>query len=397
MKNKIPYFLAGIFFLSLAAGCSQKSENTTASQEDTTQTTTATQPETQMNLQKVSFGKLSDGREVQLYTLTNKNGMTVKITNYGAIVTSIVTPDKTGKMGDVVLGFDSLKPYTGEHPYFGAVVGRYGNRIAKGKFTLDGKTYTLATNNGENHLHGGIMGFGKVLWDAQEAGTADEPGVKLTYVSKDGEEGYPGTLTSTVTYTLTNDNELKIAYTAQTDKATPLNLTNHSYFNLAAGQAQDALNHVVTLNADRYTVIDKGFIPTGELRPVKGTPMDFTQPHPIGERIAQVEGGYDHNYVLNKPSEKEMSLAATVYEPGSGRYMEVFTTQPGVQFYSGNFLDGKLTGKNGAVYKKHYGFCLETQHFPDSPNQSKFPSSILKPGETYNEATTYKFSVKQQQ
>ncbi|QHT72119.1 galactose mutarotase [Rhodocytophaga rosea] len=350
-----------------------------------------------MNLQKVSFGKLSDGREVQLYTLTNKNGMTVKITNYGAIVTSIVTPDKTGKMGDVVLGFDSLKPYTGEHPYFGAVVGRYGNRIAKGKFTLDGKTYTLATNNGENHLHGGIMGFGKVLWDAQEAGTADEPGVKLTYVSKDGEEGYPGTLTSTVTYTLTNDNELKIAYTAQTDKATPLNLTNHSYFNLAAGQAQDALNHVVTLNADRYTVIDKGFIPTGELRPVKGTPMDFTQPHPIGERIAQVEGGYDHNYVLNKPSEKEMSLAATVYEPGSGRYMEVFTTQPGVQFYSGNFLDGKLTGKNGAVYKKHYGFCLETQHFPDSPNQSKFPSSILKPGETYNEATTYKFSVKQQQ
>jgi aldose 1-epimerase len=241
------------------------------------------------------------------------------------------------------------------------------------------------------------MGFGKVLWEAQEAGTANEPGVKLTYVSKDGEEGYPGTLTSTVTYTLTNDNELRIAYTAQTDKATPINLTNHSYFNLAAGQAGDALNHVITLNADKYTVIDKGFIPTGELRPVKGTPMDFTQPHAIGERIAKVDGGYDHNYVLNKQAEKEMSLAATVYEPVTGRYMEVFTTQPGVQFYSGNFLDSSLTGKNGVVYKKHYGFCLETQHFPDSPNQSKFPNTVLKPGETYNEATTYKFSVKQQQ
>lgn len=378
-------------------GCSENKENKSSTeQSDTTQVSqNATQETTNMNIKKESFGKMQDGREVSLFTLTNANGMTVKITNYGAIVTSIVTPDKNGKSGDVVLGFDELDKYLGEHPYFGAVVGRYGNRIAKGRFTLDGKEYKLATNNGENHLHGGVVGFGKVLWEAEQVTNGSTPAVKLTYVSKDGEEGYPGNLTATVTYSLTDDNELRMDYIATTDKPTPVNLTNHSYFNLAASEAADALEHVMTINADRYTVIDEGFIPTGELRPVKGTPMDFTQPHTIGERISKVKGGYDHNYVLNKPNGGQ-TLAATAYEPSTGRYMEVYTTQPGVQFYTGNFLNGSITGRGGKVYKKNYGFCLETQHFPDSPNQSKFPSTILRPGETYNHTTIYKFSVKQE-
>jgi aldose 1-epimerase len=362
------------------------------------QSTATTEAQTRMSIKKESFGKTKDGTEVQLYTLGNEKGMQVKITNYGATVTAILTPDKQGKIGDVALGFDSMEgylspAYTKSGPYFGAAIGRYGNRIAKGKFTLDGQEYTLATNNGANHLHGGKVGFDKVLWTAEEAG---DNALKFSYVSKDGEEGYPGTLTTTVTYTLTDDNELKIDYEATTDKATPVNLTNHSYFNLAAGAAADALQHVVTINADRYTVVDASLIPTGELRPVAGTEMDFTRPTAMGTRIAQVAGGgYDHNYVL-RDTTGTMKLAATVYEPTSGRVMEVHTTEPGIQFYSGNFLDGSLTGKGNTVYKKHYGFCLETQHFPDSPNQPSFPSTILQPGDTFKSSTIYKFSVRDQ-
>jgi aldose 1-epimerase len=383
-KKLIVLLMAGGAVASGLAGCS----NPKATDEQNTTTEEATA----RNITKQSFGKTKEGTEVSLYTLANQNGMTVKITNYGGIVTSIVTPDQDGNPGDVVLGFDSLGGYLGEHPYFGALIGRYGNRIAKGKFTLDGQTYTLATNNGPNHLHGGIQGFDKVVWTAEEL-----PGrnaLRLTYTSQDGEEGYPGTLRTVVLYTLTDDNELKIDYQASTDKATPVNLTNHTYFNLAPNKAEDALGHLITINADRYTVVDNTLIPTGELRAVQGTPMDFTAAHAIGERIGQVEGGYDHNYVLNKPAAGEMTLAATAYEPTSGRYMEVHTTQPGVQFYSGNFLDASLTGKGDVVYKKHYGFCLETQHFPDSPNQPSFPNTILRPGERYQHSTVYKFSTR---
>ena len=344
-------------------------------------------------MKKEAFGKTGDGTPVDLFTLNNGKGMTVKITNYGAIVTSIVVPDSAGQAGDVVLGFDSLSGYLKEPPYFGAIVGRYGNRIAKGRFKLDGKEYKLATNNGPNHLHGGLKGFDKVVWQAKELNTDREPSLQLTYQSKDGEEGYPGNLSVTAVYTLTGDNELKIDYTATTDKATPINLTNHSYFNLAAGKAENALQHQMMIAADRYTVVDATLIPTGELRPVKGTSFDFTTPHSIGERIEKVEGGgYDHNYVLNH-AEGQFGRVARVHDPLSGRVMEVYTDQPGVQFYSGNFLDGSLTGKGGAQYVKHYGFCLETQHFPDSPNQPQFPSTLLKPGETYRTATTYKFST----
>ena len=388
--------LAGLgISASTLFSCNSKSTKT----EETSTTTSTTETKSNMSIQKESFGKTKDGTELQLFTLRNENGMQVKITNYGGTVTSIVTPDKNGKPGDVVLGFDQGEGYMSDAylksgPYFGALIGRYGNRIAKGKFTLDGKQYTLAQNNGENHLHGGVKGFDKVVWRAEEV--PGQQALKLTYVSKDGEEGYPGTLTSVVTYTLTPENELRIDYEATTDKATPINLTNHSYFNLGAGQAEDALKHILTINADRYTVVNSSLIPTGELRPVKGTVMDFTQPTAIGARIAQVEGGYDHNYVLNNV-DGTMKQAAAVYEPTSGRYMEVFTTEPGIQFYSGNFLNGTLTGRGNTVYKKHYGFCLETQHFPDSPNQPSFPSTILKPGDTYRTTTAYKFSVKDQQ
>jgi aldose 1-epimerase len=309
-------------------------------------------------------------------------------------------PDKSGKLGDIVLGFDNVSGYQSPEyvksgPYFGALIGRYGNRIKGGKFTLDGKEYKLATNNGPNHLHGGVKGFDKVVWQAQPGSSADGQNLTLTYTSKDGEEGYPGNLQVQVVYTLTNDDALRIDYTATTDKATPVNLTNHSYFNLNHGTTKDVLNHQVTLNADRYTVVDAGLIPTGELRPVKGTPFDFTTPHTIGERIGQVEGGYDHNWVL-KTSGNAGGLheAATVYEPTSGRTMTISTDQPGVQFYTGNFLDGTLTGKGGTQYVKNGGFCLETQHFPDSPNQPKFPTTILKPGETMRSTTVHQFGVR---
>jgi len=301
-------------------------------------------------------------------------------------------PDKAGKMADIVLGCKTLAEYEAGHPYFGALIGRYGNRIAKGKFTLDGVEYTLAVNNGANHLHGGLVGFDKKVWKAEQVKTADSVGVKLTYVSTDMEEGYPGTLTSTVVYELTNNNELKIDYTATTDKPTILNLTHHGYFNLAGHDAGDILDHAMMIAADRYTPVDEGLIPTGELAPVAGTVMDFTKPTAIGARIKDVQGGgYDHNYVLTSGGGK-MALAARVADPKTGRVMEVLTTEPGVQFYTGNFLDGTNKGK-GTVYNKHAAFCLETQHYPDSPNKPDWPSVVLRPGQTYRHATVYRFSA----
>ena len=345
-----------------------------------------------------NFGKTPEGEQVRLYSLTNANGLKAQVMTYGAIVTSLEVPDRKGQMDDIVLGYDNLQDYIKETPYFGAIVGRYGNRIAKGKFTLDGVTYTLATNNNGNHLHGGVKGFDKVVWEDQPVWRPDGVGVKLSYLSRDGEEGYPGNLKATVTYILTNDDELRIEYEATTDKATPVNLTHHGYFNFT-GAERDILGHELMLNADRFTPVDAGLIPTGELRPVAGTPMDFTRATAIGARIEndyeqlQFGGGYDHNWVLNKEG-KDMTLAAVVYEPTSGRVMKVYTTEPGIQFYAGNFLDGTLTGKEGKVYKHRYGFCLETQHYPDSPNKPDFPSTILHPGQKYETTTIYRFSTR---
>lgn len=352
-----------------------------------------------MEIEKHTFGKTADGTPVEIYTLTNANGLKAKITNYGGIVVSLLVPDRDGKPGDVVLGYETLEEYIENNPYFGTLVGRYGNRIARGKFTLEGIEYTLAQNDGENHLHGGPKGFDKVVWKADAFRSKNSVGLKLTYLSKDGEEGYPGNLSVTVVYTLTNDNELKIEYTAVTDKVTIVNLTHHGYFNLAGAGLGDILGHELMIKADRFTPVDKGLIPTGELRSVKGTPMDFTRAVAIGARIDQAAeqlvlgGGYDHNWVLNN-GDGSLALAAKVYEPTTGRVMEVYTTEPGIQFYSGNFLDGSITGKGGKVYGYRYGFCLETQHFPDSPNKPDFPSTVLKPGETYTTTTIYTFSVK---
>jgi aldose 1-epimerase len=345
---------------------------------------------TQSGITKQLWGETTDKEQVDLYTLTNKNGMVAKITNYGGIITELYTPDKSGKNGNVVLGFDSLKPYFKDSPYFGCIVGRVANRIAKGHFELGGKKYNLAVNNGPNSLHGGLLGFDKRVWKAESSESPEGPSLRLTYTSKDMEEGYPGTLQTTVVYTLTNLNELKIVYSAKTDKATPVNLTNHSYFNLAGPGSGDILGHELMIDADKYTPVDDTMIPTGENVSVKNTPMDFTKPEKIGARIADVKGGYDHNYVLNSGGGK-LALAARLKEPTSGRVMETWTTQPGVQFYTGNFLDGTVTGIGG-TYKKHYGMCLETQHFPDSVNQPKFPSIILEPGQTYEQTTVYKFT-----
>jgi aldose 1-epimerase len=347
-------------------------------------------------LEKKDFGKTPDGTAVDLYVLTNANGMQAKIITYGAIVTELHVPDRDGKLDDVVLGFDDLKGYLAGHPFFGATVGRVANRIAKGQFTLDGKEYKLATNNGPNHLHGGLKGFDKAVWKAEPRQIPDGVAVQFSHRSPDGEEGYPGNLSATVTYTLTNANELKIDYTATTDQATPVNLTNHSYFNLAGPRSGTILGHELMLAADNYTPADATLIPTGEIRPVQGTPLDFTTPATIGSRINQLKGdpaGYDHNYVLNGGG-KSLALGARVHEPKTGRVMEMFTTEPGVQLYTGNFLDGKLKGKGGVVYQKHQGFCLEAQHFPDSVNHANFPSVILRPGMTYTQTTVYKFSAR---
>lgn len=344
-----------------------------------------------MSVKTETFGQTPDDQEVDLYTLTNPNGLRVRIMNYGATLVSLEAPDRNGSLADVTLGFDTLEGYLTAHPYFGPIVGRYANRIGKGRFTLNGVEYQLATNNGENHLHGGIKGFDKGLWNLEEvAAKGDKAFVKLSYVSADGEEGYPGNLKCLVTYTLTKDNELKISYEAETDKPTIINLTNHAYWNLAGQGNGDILSHEVMLNADNYTPVDEGLIPTGEIKPVKDSPMDFISPMAVGSRIDYVTGGYDHNYVLNSGG-GSMALAAKVYEPTSGRVMEIYTTEPGIQFYTGNFLDGSITGKTGKVYEKHYGFCLETQHFPDSPNKLDFPSVVLNPGRKYFTETVHKF------
>jgi aldose 1-epimerase len=347
------------------------------------------------SVMKESFGTI-DGVSVSLFTLTNKHGMTVKITNYGAIITQILVPDKAGKFGDVVLGFDSLKDYPAKSPYFGCIAGRYANRIAKGKFKLDGIEYTLAVNNGNNSLHGGLKGFDKVVWNATEYSDTSKAALTLNYFSKDGEEGYPGNLHTSVTYSLDNDNSLTILVEAVTDKATPVNLCNHTYFNLSEADTS-VLGHILTLYASKFTEVNDELIPTGNLPSVTGTPMDFLTPHAIGERISQVPGGapggYDHNYVLDHPA-GQLAPAALFYDPSTGRQVEVLTTQPGVQFYSGNFLDGTIKGKGGKVYNKHWGFCLETQHYPDSPNHPAFPSTILRPGEKFQETTVWRFSVR---
>ena len=329
------------------------------------------------------------------YRLTNINGMVVKIINYGATVTQILVPDKKGEMGDVVLGFDSLSGYLqSNNPYFGCIVGRYANRIANARFTLDGKEYTLAANNNGNTLHGGLKGFDKGIWKLKGKEVNDKHGdLEFQYHSKDGEEGYPGNLEVTVAYSLLPANELKIDYIATTDKPTPVNLTNHSYFNLSAGIDSSILDHELMLKADKYTPVNDQLIPTGIIDPVKGTAMDFTAAKKIGKEIAQVDGGYDHNWVLSRTG-NGADLIGTLYHAPSGRFMEVFTTEPGVQFYSGNFLDGSLTGKSGKKYVKHAGLCLETQHYPDSPNQPAFSNTILKPGDVYHQTTIYKFSVK---
>ncbi len=345
------------------------------------------------------FGTTNDGEAVEVYTLTNANGIEVRAITYGGIIISLRVPDKDGQFGDIVLGYDTLEGYlTNNSPYLGALIGRYGNRIGKGTFTLNEQTYPLAVNNGPNHLHGGLKGFDKVVWQAESFEDEQGIGVVFTYTSPDGEEGYPGTLSVRVTYTLTDQDALIVAYHATTDKATPVNLTQHTYFNLACPGTSDILGHQLTLHADRFTPVDETMIPTGELRNVAGTPFDFRQPTAIGARIDQQEeqltraGGYDHNFVLN-PGTDSLALAARVYEPTTGRVLEVSTTEPGVQFYTGNFLDGSITGKGGHVYEHRYGFCLETQHFPDSPNQPNFPTTILQPGSAYRSRTVFTFAV----
>jgi aldose 1-epimerase len=342
------------------------------------------------------FGVTKDGKSVELFTLRNKNGMEARITNYGGIVVSLLVPDRNGKPGDVVLGYDKLDDYIADNPYFGALIGRYGNRIANARFTLDGVEHVLAANDGPNHLHGGLKGFDKVVWEAEEVPGKGGSALHLKYVSPDGEEGYPGTLLVNVLYTLTDANELKIEYNAVSDKPTVVNLTHHSYFNLAGEGSGSILDHILRIDADKCTPVGPGLIPTGELKPVEGTPLDFQKPTRIGERIAmndeqlKLAGGYDHNWVLNK-STNALTLAARVEEPSSGRIMEVLTTEPALQFYSGNFLTGKNIGKKGHPYVYRSGFCLETQHYPDSPNKPEFPSTVLNPGKKYSSMTVYRF------
>ena len=350
---------------------------------------------------KQSYGTTADGKAVEEYTLTNANGMEVKIITYGGIITAIKVPDRNGEMANVALGFNNLKDYETKNPYFGTITGRYANRIAKGKFTLDGKEYTLATNNGPNSLHGGIKGFDKVVWTPKEVTGPDGVGLELSYLSKDGEEGYPGNLDVKVLYTLTDKNEIKMDYTATTDKPTVVNLTNHTYWNLMGEGMGTIYDHLMMINADNYTPDDPNLIPTGELAPVAGTVWDFRVPKTIGpgqrsnDPQIVIGRGYDHNWVLNRPSpdDKSLILASRVYEPTSGRVLEVWTTEPGIQFYAGNFLDGTLYGTSGHSYRQSDGLALETQHYPDSPNHANFPTTVLKPGETYKTTTVFKLST----
>jgi len=354
------------------------------------------QAEAKSKMQKQSFGKTEDGQQVDLYILTNKNGMQAAITNYGGTVVSLKVPDRSGKLDDVVLGYDTLDGYATGKAYIGATVGRYANRIAHASFTLDGNTYTLSKNDGDNHLHGG---FNKRVWTAKDVSGSAGQALELTYLSKDGEESFPGNLPVKVVYTLTDKNELKIDYSATTDKDTVLNLTNHAYFNLAGQGNGDVLQTQIMIQADRFTPIDQFSIPTGELRGVKGTPFDFTTATAIGARIDQDDqqlkmgNGYDHNWVLSNGTPGSLFLGAQAYDPHSGRVLEVLTTEPGIQLYTGNFLDG-IHGKDGKVYNRRNAFCLETQHFPDSPNHPKFPSTVLKPGETYRTSTVLRFSTR---
>jgi aldose 1-epimerase len=378
--------LAAASFAALLASCNPQRNDSGQSTMNTTSSAGGAATVTQ-----APYGSV-DGKPVTQFTIRNSGGMTATIINYGATVTSLLVPDRDGAPGDVVLGFDSLNGYRRQdNPYFGCIAGRYANRIAGAKFELDGKTYTLAVNNNGNSLHGGLKGFDKAVWDAAPLRSGD--GVKFTHVSPDGDEGYPGNLRAEVTYTLTPDNALKIEYAATTDRATPVNLTHHGYFNLSGGAAPDILGHELMIRADRYTEVNEKLIPTGRLPEVIGTPMDFRTPKAIGDGIGAVPGGYDHNWVLTTPGDLSVP-SATLYDSGSGRLMELFTTEPGIQFYAGNFLDWSLSGKGGNVYPKHAGLCLEAQHFPDSPHQPSFPNTILKPGETYRQTTIYKFSAR---
>jgi aldose 1-epimerase len=372
-------------------GCSTVAPGTTA-------------PTVASGVGRASFGRTAAGQAAEIFTLTNSHGIEVRLTNYGGIITSLRTPDRSGHFDDIVLGYDSLSGYLRDTPYFGAIVGRYGNRIAGGRFTIDGTTYRLAVNNGPNSLHGGLRGFDKVVWNAAPFQNAGGVGVALDYSSADMEEGYPGTLRTHVTYTLTNDNRLIVDYLATTDKPTPVNLTQHSYWNLAGDGSRDILAHVLTINADAMTPVDTTLIPTGEIAPVAGTPFDFRMPTPIGLRIDQRQnqqirfgGGYDHNFVLNRAGVSADSLvhAGRVAEPSTGRTLDIYTTEPGMQFYTGNFLDGSITGKAGHVYHYRYGLALETQHYPDSPNHPAFPSTILRPGQQYKTRTIFAFGVTQ--
>jgi aldose 1-epimerase len=392
MQKIVPLFIVVFGFL-IATSCNihinedNSKEDASDSLKETTDKSSSKHTHAIM---KEPFGKV-DQKEVFLFTLTNSRGTTVKITNYGCIITSILLPDKKDQTGDIVLGYDHLDQYVANSPYFGAIVGRYANRIAKGVFKLNGKPFKLAVNNGKNALHGGIKGFDKVVWDCGAITDSSEARLELTYLSKDGEEGYPGNLKVKVIYTLDDHNQLTIIIEAETDKPTPVNLCNHSYFNLSEADTS-ILGHILTLYADQYTQVDNELIPTGALPPVLGTAMDFNNSVAIGERIEKVKGGYDHNYVLKKKA-GDLTMAAQLFDPRTGRQLEILTTQPGIQFYSGNFLDGTIKGKSGKKYDKHYGLCLETQHFPDSPNQPGFPNTILKPGEKFVEKTVYRFSV----
>jgi aldose 1-epimerase len=385
MKKTICYSLLLLPFMGLISSCGNNNQNNTTMSDSTSTASNGKQ------LSRADWGEV-DGKKVYLYTLANENGTQVKITNYGGIITSWITADKHGKKSDIVLGFADLKSYLASSPYFGATVGRYGNRIAKGRFTLDGKQYTLATNNNQNHLHGGKKGFDKVVWDVAQTDEST-PALTLNYISKDGEEGYPGNLKVTVKFTLTNDDELQIVYDAETDKATPVNLTNHSYFNLTGDVSNTILDHTLMIYADRYTPVDTTLIPTGELKPVEGTPFDFREPKKIGRDIGNVPGGgYDHNFVLTRQG-NSLQMIAAFSDSVSGRKVEVYTTEPGVQFYTGNFLNGSLKTSDGKPINKNTAMCLETQHFPDSPNKPNFPTTTVKPGEKYHTETTYKVSV----
>lgn len=390
MKQKTNRLALFIFTLISIAACKEKNKKTQSVESEVNKT---------MVIEKSKFGKLDDGSAIDKYVMTNKNGMEVSVISYGGRIVSLKVPDKNGKLENVTLGFDNIEDYVSENPFFGALVGRYGNRIAKGKFSIDDTEYTLVTNNGENHLHGGTVGFDKIVWAVQPIEGADESKLELRYLSKDGEEGYPGNLEVTVLYTLNNKNELKVDYTAITDKPTVVNLTQHSYFNLSGDFSKDILNHEVTLHADSFIPVDDGLIPTGEIKGVEGTPFDFTQAKAIGRDIDMENqqlkrgGGYDHCWVLNGEKGK-LRQVASAYDPASGRLMEVLTTEPAIQFYTGNFLDGSLQNPKGGSYGHRSGFCLETQHYPDSPNQPQFPSTRLNPGETYNTTTVFKFSAK---